>query len=55
MLIAAGILIVLLVVMDVFILISGAILDKRSALHPPNDIPVRSADDAANVTSALRR
>jgi hypothetical protein len=54
MLIAAGIFILLLVMMDVFILIGGALLDKSSALHSPNEIPACSAD-AANVTSALPR
>jgi hypothetical protein len=54
MLIAAGIFILLLVMMDVFILIGGALLDKSSAPHAPNEIPVCSAD-AANATSALPR
>jgi hypothetical protein len=55
MFIAAGILIVLLIVIDIFILIGGAILGEVLMSHSPKDIPALSADEAVHLPAALPR
>jgi aspartate aminotransferase-like enzyme len=55
MLIAAGIFILLLTVMDVFISIGGAILDELRMHHSTNDILARSPDKAVHLPAGLAR